>query len=53
MKKLMLIISTEILVCCNTAQVQNKSQNILESKNISEIEEFLKTAHPDDPKEAY
>jgi len=50
MKKLMLIISTEILVCCNTAQVQNKSQNILESKNISEIEEFLKTAHPDDPK---
>ncbi len=46
----MLIISTGILVCCNTAQVQNKSQNILESKNISEIEEFLKTAHPDDPK---
>ncbi|MCQ4139672.1 DUF6759 domain-containing protein [Chryseobacterium sp. EO14] len=50
MKKLMLIISTGILVCCNTAQVQKKSQNILESKNISEIEEFLKTAHPDDPK---
>lgn len=50
MKKVMLIISTGILVCCSSVQEQNKSQNILESKNISEIEDFLKTAHPDDPK---
>lgn len=49
MKKVMLIISTGILICCSV-QEQNKSQNILESKNISEIEDFLKTAHPDDPK---
>lgn len=50
MKKVMLIISMGILVCCSSVQEQNKSQNILESKNISEIEDFLKTAHPDDPK---
>lgn len=50
MKKVMLIISTGILVCCSSVQEQNKSQNILESKNISEIEDFLKIAHPDDPK---
>lgn len=50
MKKVMLIISTGFLICCSSVQEQNKSQNILESKNISEIEDFLKTAHPDDPK---
>lgn len=50
MKKILLVISTTLLVCCNSASVQNHSQNILESKNIAEIEDFLKTAHPDDPK---
>ncbi|WP_294296463.1 DUF6759 domain-containing protein [uncultured Chryseobacterium sp.] len=50
MKKIMLIISAAILVCCNSSQVKNSSQNILESKNITEIQDFLKTAHPDDPR---
>lgn len=50
MKKIVLVISTAILACCNSAHVKSSSQNILESKNIAEIEDFLKTAHPDDPR---
>ena len=29
---------------------QNNKKDILKSTNISEIESFLKTAHPDDPR---
>lgn len=29
---------------------QNKSKNIMQSSNTNEIEEFLKEAHPDDPR---
>lgn len=50
MKKILLIISIIILASCNSANVKNSTQNILESKNINEIENFLETAHPDDPR---
>ena len=50
MKKTLLIISALILASCNSANIKDSSQNILESKNISEIENFLKNTHPDDPK---
>ncbi len=50
MKKILLIISITILASCNSANVKDGSLNILESKNISEIENFIKTAHPDDPR---
>jgi len=51
MKKIVLIISLfAIAVSCTTHIVKNTSQNILESKNIQEIERFLRTSHPDDPR---
>lgn len=50
MKKSLLIISAACIVCCTSKPKENNSHNILESRNIAEIENFLKTAHPDDPK---
>ncbi|SDQ85607.1 hypothetical protein SAMN05421664_2858 [Chryseobacterium soldanellicola] len=48
MKKKSLIISLLItLISCGTADV---SKNILETKNIREIESFLATAHKEDPR---
>ncbi|EJL72069.1 DUF6759 domain-containing protein [Chryseobacterium populi] len=39
-----------LLSCNTTHDVQKSSANILDSKSISEIELFLKTAHPEDPR---
>jgi hypothetical protein len=52
MKKSSLVISLILLlISCSTADnIQKDSKNILESKNIKEIENFLKTSHPDDPR---
>jgi hypothetical protein len=52
MKKCSLIILLfATLISCGTSKnAQNDTKNILESKDIAEIESFLKTAHPDDPK---
>lgn len=38
------------LISCATSSPQSNQKNILESKNINEIEKFLKTAHADDPR---
>lgn len=46
----MAILLCALLSSCGTAHTENISDNILESKNINEIEEFLKTCHPDDPR---
>lgn len=51
MKKNSLIISLVLLlISCSTSDNAKNAKNILESKDIAEIESFLKTAHPDDPK---
>lgn len=52
MKKSSLIISLVfILNSCNTnTNISKNSKNILESKDIQEIERFLKTSHPEDPR---
>lgn len=39
-----------MLISCSTNKNAHKNSNILESKNIAEIENFLKTAHPEDPR---
>lgn len=49
MKKPLIIISAYLLVIsCNPQH--NIARNILSSKDIQEIENYLRTAHPDDPK---
>ncbi|WP_185151664.1 DUF6759 domain-containing protein [Chryseobacterium sp. SN22] len=51
MKNIILIISAGFfLASCKVKPSEKGFQNILESKNITEIERFLKTCHPDDPK---
>ncbi|WP_294284837.1 DUF6759 domain-containing protein [uncultured Chryseobacterium sp.] len=51
MKKLILIIPVcFFLVSCKVNSPEYGFQNILDSKNIPEIERFLRTCHPDDPK---
>jgi hypothetical protein len=51
MKKKSLILSLLIiLISCSSADVKKSSTNILETKNIKEIESFLQTAHPEDPR---
>ncbi|RKT00839.1 DUF6759 domain-containing protein [Chryseobacterium defluvii] len=53
MKKSSLIISLVLmLISCktNTNNITKNSDNILESKNIQEIEKFLETSPPDDPR---
>ncbi len=51
MKKIHVVVSLcLILISCSTKNNAHKNSNILESKNIAEIENFLKTAHPDDPR---
>lgn len=49
-KRSLIIISFMALLSCSAGKIKSDSQNILESKNISEIEKFLKTAHADDPR---
>ena len=50
MKKLFLVFTTLMFICFS-AQKQGKDySNILKSKNIYEINAFLRDAHPDDPR---
>lgn len=39
-----------ILLSCHAFSQKKKSKDILQSTNIQEIENFLKTAHPEDPR---
>lgn len=50
MKKKFLTILLFTFLIPSFAYAQKKSKEILKSTNIKEIEEYLKTAHPDDPK---
>ena len=53
MKKLTLtVLLCSLLASCKVNSSENAFQNILESKNIPEIERFLKTCHPDDPRKS-
>ncbi|WET47629.1 hypothetical protein PYS58_13680 [Chryseobacterium indologenes] len=49
-KKILTILFFTFLTPCFT--LAQKSKDILKSTNIKEIEEYLKTAHPDDPKKS-
>lgn len=49
MKKILFFTLAILLICCKPKHLQN-NVNILQSQNIIEIENFLKTIHPDDPK---
>ncbi|GAB0156867.1 hypothetical protein CHRYSEOSP005_21340 [Chryseobacterium sp. Alg-005] len=49
-KNFLLIPLVLLLVSCNTKSNATKNSNILESKNIQEIEKFLKNSHPEDPR---
>ncbi|WP_137905663.1 DUF6759 domain-containing protein [Chryseobacterium sp. 2VB] len=50
MKKNFLTILFFTFLIAGFAQAQKSSKDILKSTNIKEIEEYLKNAHPDDPK---
>jgi len=50
MKKNFLTIVFFTFLISNFTQAQKSSKDILKSTNIKEIEEYLKNAHPDDPK---
>lgn len=50
MKKIFLTIVFFTFIIPNFTQAQKSSKDILKSTNIKEIEEYLKNAHPDDPK---
>lgn len=50
MKKSIFIILLCTLFSCKSTSVKSSSQNILESTDIKEIENYLATTHPDDPK---
>lgn len=50
-KKFLTILFFTFLIPCFT-YAQKNSKDILKSTNIKEIEEYLKTAHPDDPKKS-
>ncbi|WP_228402452.1 DUF6759 domain-containing protein [Chryseobacterium sp. RU33C] len=50
MKKNFLTILFFTFLISNFTQAQKSSKDILKSTNIKEIEEYLKNAHPDDPK---
>ncbi len=53
MKKKFLTILFFTFLTNGFTYAQKSSKDILKSTNIKEIEEYLKTAHPDDPKKAY
>ena len=51
MKKILLLFSTVLFFGLFSAQRKDKDySNILKSKNIYEINAFLRDAHPDDPR---
>lgn len=47
MKKILVLFT---VFCALNAAAQKKNKDIVYSSNIAEIENFLKTAHPDDPR---
>lgn len=47
MKRILLVL---LVFNCLALSAQKKNKNILKSTNIKEIENFLKTAHPEDPR---
>lgn len=51
MKNFVIILLFSAAISCSTTQNSARSsENILESRDIKEIENYLKTAHPEDPK---
>ncbi|WP_263602154.1 DUF6759 domain-containing protein [Chryseobacterium sp. PET-29] len=50
MKKNIIYILLCILLSCKSTRIAKPSQNILESNDIKEIENYLAITHPDDPK---
>lgn len=52
MKKNTVIIPFFVLLISSFSYAQKNSKHILKSNNIKEIEEYLKSAHPEDPKRA-
>lgn len=50
MKKFILLFSTLMFVCFSAQKKGKDYSNILKSKNIYEINAFLRDAHPDDPR---
>lgn len=50
MKKNIFIILLCSLMACKSAGIEKRSHDILESTDIKEIENYLATTHPDDPK---
>jgi hypothetical protein len=50
MKKLLLIFSTLMFICISAQKKGKDYSNILKSKNIYEINAFLRDAHEDDPR---
>lgn len=50
MRKTYLIALLLEVILSGYVQAQKSSRNILKSTNIGEIEEYLRTAHPEDPK---
>lgn len=52
MKKTTFILSLLLVMIGNSFHAQKKSKNILKSTNIKEIEEYLSTTFPEDPKKS-
>lgn len=50
MKKLILLFTTLLFICFSAQKKGKDYSNILRSKNIYEINAFLRDAHPDDPR---
>lgn len=50
MKKLFLLFTTLMFICFSAQKKGKDYSNILKSKNIYEINAFLRDAHPDDPR---
>ncbi len=50
MKNIIFVIAAFVLFACKSTGIKKTSNNILESNNIKEIENYLASAHPDDPK---
>lgn len=49
-KNIFFIVALCAMLACKSTGIENHSKNILESTDIREIENYLATAHPDDPK---
>ncbi|SMP27166.1 DUF6759 domain-containing protein [Chryseobacterium profundimaris] len=49
-KNIIFIIALCVMSACKSTGIEKHSQNILESTDIKEIENYLAATHPDDPK---